>query len=84
MSTPSVRKNLSDKLLKFASKEENKLIRSAINKKPQIVFLEDLKWLDDTILEMMERKHMPKKRFRRYNNAKNLAKAKELAKKKHD
>ncbi len=84
MSTPSVRKNLSDKLLKFASKEENKLIRSAINKKPQIIFLEDLKWLDDTILEMMERKHMPKKRFRRYNNEKNLAKAKELAKKKHN
>lgn len=84
MSSPSVRKHLSEELLKFASREENQLIRSAINKKPQIVFLEDLKWLDDTILEMMAREHMPKRRFRRYNNAKNLAKARAIAKTKHD
>lgn len=84
MSTASVRKNLSEQLLKFASKEENQLIRSALNKRPQIVFLEDLKWLDETILEMMARDHMPKRRFRRYNTEKNLKKARAIAKIKHD
>lgn len=86
MSSPSVRKNLSEKLLKFASKEENDLIRGNLNKRPQIVFLENLKWLDDTILEMMARESssMPKRRFRRYDTEKNLKTARRIAKKKHD
>lgn len=86
MSTPSIRKHLSEELLRFASKEENDLIRGQINARPQVVFLTDLKWLDDTILEMMERESssMPKRRFRRYDTSKNLARAKVLAKKKHD
>lgn len=86
MSSPSVRKHLSEKLLKFASKEENDLIRGQLNKKPQIVFLEDLKWLDDIILEMMARESssMPKRRFRRYNTPKNLARARAIAKKKYN
>lgn len=64
MSNASVKKRMSDQILKAASKKEAELMRaSAQTNRPQVVYLQDLKWLDDIILEMMDRGHMPKKTF---------------------
>jgi len=80
VSNASVKKRMSDQILKAASKKEAELMRaSAQTNRPQVVYLQDLKWLDDIILEMMDRGHMPKKRFKRYNTPKNLQKARAIA-----
>lgn len=86
MSTKSVRANLADELLRLALESEGKMIRSTASSRPQVIILQDLEWLDNIILEMMDRGHMPKKRFKRYSDprGKNLAKARNLAKIKHD
>tara|TARA_R110002153_G_scaffold273650_2_gene445080 strand:- start:478 stop:1878 length:1401 start_codon:yes stop_codon:yes gene_type:complete len=80
MSTSKVRKELSDKLLQVFLKEETDATRTELqNSRPQVVFIQDLEWLDMTILKMMENsKHLPKKRFRRYNTPANLKKARAL------
>jgi len=70
---------MSDQILKAASQEEAAVIRKHAGTRPQVVYLQDLMWLDNIILEMMERDHMPKKKFRRYNNATNLGKARKIA-----
>ena len=70
---------MSDQILKAASQEEAAVIRKHAGTRPQVVYLQDLMWLDNIILEMMERDHMPKKRFRRYINATNLGKARKIA-----
>ena len=79
MSTESVRKNLSDKLLKLFISEETEETRKELESRPQVVFISDLTWLDMTILEMMSRGHMPTRRFRRYNTEKNIKKARTIA-----
>ena len=79
MSEGSVRAALSDKLLKVFQAEENVATRKELVSRPQIIYIRDLVWLDTTILEMMERKHIPKNRFKRYNTPVNLKKAQELA-----
>ena len=86
MSTKSVRDTLADELLRLALESEGKMIRNTASSRPQVVILQDLEWLDNIILEMMDRGHMPKKRFKRYSDprGKNLAKARKLAKTKHD
>jgi len=86
MSNKSVRDNLADELLRLALESENTMIRKTASSRPQIIILQDLEWLDNTILEMMDRGYMPKKRFKRYSdpNGRNLAKARKLAKVKHD
>ena len=50
MSTESVRKNLSDKLLKLFISEETEETRKELESRPQVVFISDLTWLDMTIL----------------------------------
>lgn len=88
MSTKSVRDNLGDELLRLALVSEGEMIRNTASIRPQVINLQDLEWLDNIILEMMDRKSskLDKKRFRRYNDSKgkNLAKARKLAKVKHD
>jgi len=79
MSEGSVRAELSSKLLKVFQAEENVATRKELIGRPQIVYIRDLAWLDKTILEMMERKHMPKNRFKRYDTPANLKKARDLA-----
>jgi hypothetical protein len=59
MSTKTVRKNLSKNLLKLLNSETNKATRKGVsNQKPQLLFLEDLEFINDTIKELIERKHI--------------------------
>ena len=75
MSKSNIKKNLADRLLKLASKEENDRIRKeAQSGRAQLVFVDSLEWLDTIILEMMSRidansqPQIKKRRFKRYNN----------------
>jgi hypothetical protein len=84
MSVNSVRETLTNNLLKVFQKEENVETRKELVSRPQIIYMRDLVWLDITILEMMARKHIPDNKFKRYNTAANLAKARKLANAKQD
>lgn len=86
MSKNNIKKNLADRLLKLASKEENDRIRKeAQSGRAQLVFVDSLEWLDTIILEMMSRidansqPQIKKRRFKRYNNKKDIEKAKVVA-----
>ena len=86
MSKNNIKKNLADRLLKLASKDENERIRKeAQSGRAQLVFVDSLEWLDSIILEMMSRidansqPQIKKRRFKRYNNRKDIEKAKAVA-----
>ncbi len=59
MSDKNVRKKISKSLLKLLNSETNKATRKRVSKqKPQLLFLEDLEFINDTIRELIERKHI--------------------------
>lgn len=91
MSKDSIRKNLTDKLLKYASKDENVAIRKQAQAgRPQVVYLNTLEWLDSIILQMMKRldanaePQIKKRKFKRYNNPKDIKKAQAIGKRFQD
>lgn len=85
MSTSSIKTVVANKLLAMCQSEERKVVLDQISGVPQVVFVNNLKWIDDVILEMMDRTNadgsaqMTKKRFKRYNNTKDIKKAKVIA-----
>ena len=57
MSKSSIRKNISNQLLKKLSAEENTRVRKSLQRsgRPQVLFLEDLSFVNDSIKELNKR-----------------------------
>lgn len=61
MASPEVRDKLAKKLLKNLSAAENRETRKALqSSRPHVLFLEDLKFINETIAELKKRGHLPK------------------------
>ena len=59
MSSSAVREELAKDLLTLLNKETNEATRAGVTtQKPQLLFLEDLEFINDTIRELIERKHI--------------------------
>jgi len=81
MSQTTVRKEVADRLLKSLSKENNPIIRKAIETggRPQIIQLRDLNFIKDTINKLIENEEIPDLKIKltqkRLNKAREFAEA---------
>jgi len=81
----SVRKNLSAKVLKDLSSKENRKTRKLLQKaRPQLLYLEDLDFINETISELIERGRISKDVSLVKIGAQELSKARSIAKKYQD
>ena len=81
----SVRKNLSAKVLKDLSSKENRKTRKLLQKaRPQLLYLEDLDFINETISELIERGRISKDVSLVKIGAQELSKARSIAKKNQD
>lgn len=77
----SVRKELSDRILKDLSSDQVKKTRKQLQgARPQVLFLDDLKFINDTIKELIDRGHITKDVKNVSLSKKNLTRAREIAK----
>tara|TARA_E500000331_G_scaffold115125_1_gene112194 strand:+ start:317 stop:1741 length:1425 start_codon:yes stop_codon:yes gene_type:complete len=61
MAKASIRKNLAEGIKTALNRESNLRQRAALqNSRPQIIFLYDLEFINDTITEMLKRRHLRK------------------------
>ena len=77
----SVRKQLSDRILKDLSSDQVKKTRKQLQgARPQVLFLDNLKFINDTIKELIDRGHITKDVKNVSLSQKNLKRAREIAK----